>query len=139
MNSWDLKGKRALVTGGTKGIGKAIVYEFLVLGAEVLFTARNPGEVAAVEQEFLQQGYPVHGIVADVALDQDRKKVLEWIGQQWGFLDILVNNAGMNIHKRSADYSREEYMQVLEIDLLAPFEFCRALYPFCKKALALRS
>lgn len=133
MNAWDLKGKRALVTGGTKGIGKAIVHEFLLLGAEVLFTARHAGEVAAVEQEFLQLGFPAHGIVADVAIDQDRKKLLEWIDRQWTFLDILVNNAGINIRKRSADYSREEYMQVLEIDLLAPFEFCRSLLPLLQK------
>jgi Tropinone reductase 1 len=133
MNAWDLKGKRALITGGTKGIGKAIVHEFLSLGAEVLFTARHAGQVADVEREFLQPGFPAHGIVADVALHQDRKKVLEWIDGQWAFLDILVNNAGINIHKRSADYSREEYMQVLEIDLLAPFEFSRALLPLLQK------
>jgi short chain dehydrogenase len=60
INSWDLKGKRALVTGGSKGIGKAIVSEFLALGAEVLFTARQAGEIAAVEQEFRQMGYLVH-------------------------------------------------------------------------------
>jgi Tropinone reductase 1 len=129
MNSWDLKGKRAFVTGGSKGIGKAIVHEFLVLGAEVLFTARNATEVAAVELEFSQMGYPVHGSVADVGLKEDRQKLLEWIDQHWGFLDILVNNAGINIHKKSTDYSEEEYMQILNNDLLAPFELCRILLP----------
>jgi tropinone reductase I len=133
MSSWDLKDKRALVTGGTKGIGKSIVHEFLVLGAEVLFTARNAGEVAAVEQEFLQMGYPVHGSVADVAIDQDRQRLLEWIPQHWGFLDILVNNAGINIHKRSSDYSEAEYRQVLDIDLVAPFELCRLLLPLLQQ------
>jgi NAD(P)-dependent dehydrogenase (short-subunit alcohol dehydrogenase family) len=88
MNSWNLQGKRALVTGGSKGIGKAIVNEFLTLGAEVLFTARHASNVAAVEQEFRQMGFPVHGVVADVALDQDRKRLLEWINRQWGYLDI---------------------------------------------------
>ena len=112
MNAWDLKGKRALITGGTRGIGKAIVHEFLVLGAEVLFTARHEDEVAVVEQEFRQMGYTVYGRVADVVLDEDRTKLLEWIEGQRGFLDILVNNAGINIRKRTADYSRTEYMQV---------------------------
>jgi Tropinone reductase 1 len=133
MNSWDLKGKRALVTGGSKGIGKAIVSEFLALGAEVLFTARQAGEIAAVEQEFRQMGYPVHGRVADVVLGQDRQQLLEWIDREWGSLDVLVNNAGINIRKRAADYSQTEYMQVLEIDLLAAFEFCRALLPLLQK------
>ena len=133
MNSLDLEVKRALVTGGSKGIGKAIVSEFLLLGAEVLFTARHAEEVAAVEREFLQMGHSVRGTVADVVLDEDREKLLEWMGEHWGFLDILVNNAGMNIQKRSVDYSREEYMQVLEIDLLAAFEFCRSLLPLLQK------
>lgn len=134
MNAWNLKGKRALVTGGSKGIGKAIVHEFLTLGAEVLFTARRAPDVAAVEKEFRQMGHSIHGIAADAALDRDRASLLEWIAREWGFLDILVNNAGVNIHKRSADYSREEYMHVLEIDLLAPFELCRLFLPLLQKS-----
>jgi tropinone reductase I len=129
MSFWHLKGKRALVTGGSKGIGKAIVQEFLSLGAEVLFTARNADEIAAVEKEFLQMGYPVHGRVADAVKDGDRKAVLEWISRQWGFLDILVNNAGTNFHKKSVEYSEAEYMQILDVDLLAPFELSRILLP----------
>jgi Tropinone reductase 1 len=136
MSSWDLKGKRALVTGGSKGIGKAIVNEFLGLGAEVVFTARNTAEVAAVEQEFRHAGFPVHGVAADVALDQDRKKLLDWISGQWGFLDVLVNNAGMNIRKRVADYKETEYRQVLEVDLIGAFELCRALQPLLQKGHA---
>jgi Tropinone reductase 1 len=129
MNSWDLKGKRALVTGGSKGIGKAIVREFLELGAEVLFTARNVNETAAVEKEFLETGYTVHGRVADAVKEGDRQQLLDWIRRQWGFLDILVNNAGTNIHKKSVDYSEAEYMRILDVDLLAPFELSRILLP----------
>lgn len=134
MSAWDLKGKRALVTGGSKGIGKAVVHEFLTLGAEVLFTARRAPDVAAVELEFRQAGHnAVHGMVADAALDRDRTMMLERVAGLWGSVDILVNNAGINIHKRSADYSREDYMQVLEIDLLAPFELCRVFLPLLQK------
>jgi Tropinone reductase 1 len=133
MSSWDLKSKRALVTGGSKGIGKSIVHEFLELGAEVLFTARNASQVPAVEKEFSQKGYPAHGFVADVGLKEDRQKLLEWIDQHWGSLDILVNNAGINIHKKSVDYSEEEYTQILNTDLLAPFELCRILLPMLQR------
>jgi Tropinone reductase 1 len=133
MSSWSLSGKRALVTGGTKGIGRAIVDEFLALGAEVVFTARKPMEVAAVEQELRQQGHAVHGLVTDVSADEDRQRVRDWIAAHWGFLDILVNNAGINIRKRAADYSVPEYMQVIGIDLLAPFELCRGLLPLLQK------
>lgn len=130
MNSWDLNEKRALVTGGSKGIGKAIVHEFLTLGAEVLFTARNASDVSAAEKKFLQMDYRVHGFVGDVAIENDRQKLVEWVQKEWGFLDILVNNAGMNIHKKSAEYSQNEYRQVLEIDLVSPFELCRAFLPY---------
>ncbi len=133
MSSWDLQGKRALVTGGTKGIGKAIVRELLQLGAEVLFTARKVDEVAAVEEEFRQVGFLTHGKVADVTNSEDRNNVSEWIGENWGSLDILVNNAGINIRKRSVEYTHEEYMQVLEIDLLAAFEFCRMFFSLLEK------
>ena len=133
MNSWDLKGKRALVTGGSKGIGKAIVQEFLALGAEVLFTARNAEEVAAAELGFRQMNYPAHGSVADVALNQDRKKLLQWVDQQWSFLDVLVNNAGINIHKKSIEYTEAEYTKILDIDLVGPFELCRTLLPVLQK------
>jgi Tropinone reductase 1 len=82
-----------------------------------------------VEQEFSQMGYPVYGVVADVGLKDERQRLLEWIDQHWGFLDILVNNAGINIHKKSTEYSEEEYTQILNTDLLAAFELSRILLP----------
>ena len=133
MSSWDLKGKRALVTGGTKGIGKAIVLELLQLGAEVIFTARSQDEVEAVKSEFQQMGLPGHGTVADVTSKDDRNRLSGWIVDHWGALDILVNNAGINIRRRSVEYSLEEYKKVLEIDLLAAFEFCRLLFDLLQK------
>src|SRR5579862_5531522 len=102
MNSWDLKGKRALVTGGSKGIGKAVVKEFLNLGAEVLFSARNADVLASAAKEFLQMGHAVHSCVADVGTEGGREILVEWMQSRWGSLDILVNNAGVNIHKRTA-------------------------------------
>ena len=136
MQAWDLTGKTALVTGGSRGIGRAIVTEFLALGAEVLFTARGSDEVAAVE-EALKAVHPgVSGLTADVSDIGHRKKVLEWIQQKWGRVDILVNNAGINIRKASNDYTSSELMQVLDINLLAPFELCKTLFPLLVKSKA---
>lgn len=131
---WNLKNKKALVTGGSKGIGKATVLEFLKLGAEVLFTARNEKEIKLLEAELKKEGYKVTGLVADSAKTTDVKKVKEWIEENWKSLDILVNNAGINIRKKANDYSEDEFRKVLEINLLAPFEISRALYPFLKKS-----
>lgn len=129
---WKLENKRALVTGGSKGIGKATLVEFLELGAEVLFTARNENEVNSLEAELRKDGYKVTGLVADSANPKDVKRIKDWINKNWEVLDILVNNAGINIRKKANEYSEEEFRKVLEINLIAPFEISRALYPFLK-------
>lgn len=131
---WSLEGKKALVTGGSKGIGKAVVSELLELGAEVIFTARNEEAVNQVQNHFTQRDYPVHGLTADVTSITHRHRLTKWIKDQWGKLDILVNNAGINIRKPSSDYSQEEYRLVLETDLIAPFELSRGLFELLKKS-----
>lgn len=131
---WNLKGKLALVTGGTKGIGKATVMEFLALGAEVLFTARNSEDVEALEKEINSKDRKVTGFVSDVSLEKDREKLYSFIQSNWSKLDILVNNAGINIRKKAVEYSEEEFRKVIEINLMAPFELSRKLYPFLKEA-----
>ena len=131
---WKLDQKKALVTGGTKGIGKATVKQFLELGAQVLFTARNEDEIKELENELQQKGYEVKGMVADAANSQDLKKVKDWISENWGKLDILVNNAGINIRKKAGDYSEEEFRKVMEINLVAPFQISRSLFELLKNA-----
>lgn len=133
---WNLEGKTAVVTGGTKGIGKAAVLEFLKLGARVLFTARNEQDVKNLEKELQSEGYDVHGIAADSSDARDRQKIAEWIQSNWEVLDILVNNAGINIRKKALDYNEEEYRKVININLISPFELSRALYPFLEKSKA---
>ena len=133
MSNWDLKNKVALVTGGSKGIGKATVLEFLKLGARVVFTARQEEQVEALEADCRKQGFEIRGIVSDVSVAGDRNKLVSVITSDYGYLDILVNNAGINIRKRALDYSEEEYMKVLNINLIAPFELSRALFTLLSK------
>lgn len=135
MKKWDLNGRKALVTGGSKGIGKAIVAEFLELGAEVLFTARNAEEVSVVEEHFKVKGFLIYGLMADVTSIDHRQRVKKWITQKWGRLDLLVNNAGINIRKSSNEYTSEEFRRVLETDLIAPFELSTELFPLLRKSL----
>lgn len=132
---WNLKGKVAVVTGGTKGIGKATVLEFLELGAEVLFTARTEEQVRSVEKE-LQSKFKdkVYGLAADVTEKEDRNAIHTFIEEHWKKLDILVNNAGINIRKRARDYSEAEFRKVMEINLVAPFELSRKLNPWLASA-----
>ncbi len=131
---WNLQNKKALVTGGTKGIGRATVKEFLDLGAEVLFTARNNEDVTSFEKELKDAGLKATGLVADSAKTEDVEKIVKWIDSNWKKLDILVNNAGINIRKKANDYSEEEFRKVLEINLIAPFEISRKLSSFLNKS-----
>lgn len=131
---WNLKGQTAIITGGSKGIGRATVLEFLKLGAEVLFTGRNADDILKVEDEFSAEGHPVKGIVADVNKAGDRDKILQWVGNNWNAVTILVNNAGINIRKKAMDYSEDEYRQVLETNLFSPFLLARELHALLKKS-----
>ncbi|WP_340202910.1 SDR family oxidoreductase [Ascidiimonas sp. W6] len=133
---WHLKHKIALVTGGTKGIGKAIIQEFVDLGATVIFTARNEEEVKKVASDFKSKGYPVFGRKADVSVLEDRKELLEFIQKRFNRLDVLVNNAGINIRKNAVDYTEEEYRKVMDINLLAPFELSREAFLLLTKSKA---
>ena len=133
MTNWDLKDRVALITGGSKGIGKATVMEFLKLGAHVVFTARQEAHVKALETECRESGVAIWGVVSDVSDAKDRENLVSVIASRYGRLDVLVNNAGINIRKRALDYSEEEYMKILGINLIAPFELSRALFPLLRK------
>jgi tropinone reductase I len=130
MANWDLQGKRALITGGTKGIGKAIAEEFLALGAEVMIVARNKHEVDELVRVWQEQGRRVSGVVGDITKTADRTRIGEAISERWGALDTLVNNAGTNIRRKLADYSEDEIRQVIELNLFGAITLCRLCLPF---------
>jgi tropinone reductase I len=130
MANWDLKGKRALITGGTKGIGKAIAEEFSALGAEVIVVARNKHEVDELVRVWREDGRLVSGVAGDITKPADRQRIGEAIEERWGALDTLVNNAGTNIRRKLADYSEEEIRQVIELNLFGAIALCRLCLPF---------
>ncbi|HWK99688.1 MAG TPA: SDR family oxidoreductase [Parapedobacter sp.] len=124
---WNLKGRLTLVAGGSKGIGKAIVSEFLELGATVMLVARNQENIDTVESELKNERLlTLRGDVTDATF---RKTIAQSISKSWGRLDVLVNNAGMNIRKPSNELSNEELQQLMDLNLYAPFLLSRELYP----------
>lgn len=131
---WSLKGKKAFITGGTKGIGLAIVKEFLNLGAEVIFAARTASDVQKIEQELSLSFKGIKGIIADVSKPADRDKLIMEIGKKWEYLDIFVNNAGTNIRKRITEYSDDEISFLIETIYRTAIEFSRKLYPMLRKS-----
>ncbi|WP_019989177.1 SDR family oxidoreductase [Rudanella lutea] len=129
---WTLQHTHALVTGGTKGIGEAVVRQLLDLGAAVFIVARDADRLAEQVAEYRQQGYTVDGMAADVSKPGVAQTVLEAVTQRWGKLDILVNNAGTNIRKATAEYTPAEYDQVMNTNLRSAYEMCQAAYPLLK-------
>jgi tropinone reductase I len=122
MSDWTLSGKTALVSGGSKGIGRAIVQEFLGLGAEVWAVARQEKELAALVEEC--QNESLHTFSADLSSTEGIRHTLAQIPR----LDILVNNVGMNIRKKYADFSEAEFMQMMQTNLFSAFELSRQAY-----------
>jgi Tropinone reductase 1 len=135
MNSrWNLSGKKALITGATKGIGKAIAEEFLRLGAELFIVARNEKEMDLCLASWKQKGWKAQGVAADVSLKTGRQHVFTAIEKQWNGLDVLVNNVGTNIRKKVLEYSDDEYEKLMTTNMTSAFEMCRRAHPFLKKS-----
>jgi len=133
MERWKLTGKKALVTGGTRGIGRAIVQELLQFGAEVAVVARDQAVIDASVREWQEQGHSVLGIAADVSQKTDREKIVRAIEQHWQKLDILINNAGTNIRKLSMEYTDEERDFLIRTNLIAAYDLSKRCYPLLKK------
>ncbi len=133
-NRWNLKGKQALITGATRGIGRAIAEDFLSLGAEIFIIARGRENLDALIDEWKTSGFKAHGLAADASKKEDRENVFNKIGHLWNRLDILVNNVGTNIRKKTDEYTTAEYDLIMETNLTSTFEMCRLAFPFLKKS-----
>ncbi len=131
---WQLQHKKALITGGTKGIGLATAEEFLQLGAAVIIVARTPSAVKQQVETWQKQGYEAHGIALDLSNPDAVPYIVQMIQKTWGTLDVLVNNVGTNIRKKVAAYSHSEYQHIMQTNLNVVFQMCQELYPLLKKS-----
>ena len=130
MDWFRLDGKVALVTGATYGIGMAIAEALGLAGAKIAFNARHADKVAEAEAHYHELGLEAKGYVVDVT---DEAKVAELIASIEADLgttpDILVNNAGIIKRIPMHEMSVEEWRQVVDIDLTAPFIVSKAVLP----------
>lgn len=131
---WSLSGQRALVTGGTKGIGEAIVRQFLDLGASVFIVARDNDRLQQQLTNYRQQSHTVEGIAADVGQPGAADTIIGAVRSVWDGLDILVNNAGTNVRKPTAEYSPAEYDHILNTNLRSAYELSRVAYPLLRQS-----
>ena len=135
---WRLDGQLALVTGGSAGIGRAIARELLGFGADVLLAARDATGLETARAELLED-FPerdVSTFVADVADDEQRRELLDWVEDFGEGLHILVNNAGGNLTRAAVEYSEDEWRKIFEINLFSAFELSRYAHPLLTKHAA---
>lgn len=122
-----LKDKVAIVTGGTRGIGRAIVFELVQNGAKVLFTYLKSDESAGIIlDEIKELKGEAEGIKADVRLYDDAKKVAGETLNKFGRIDILVNNAGIAKDKPLATMEPSEWLDVINTNLTGYFNMAKA-------------
>ena len=127
--TWDLEGKNACVTGGTKGIGRAVVEELAELGCRKIVTcSRSPEDLEQASREWQSRGFKnIRTVVADVSTAEGREALLaacrdEFAGR--GGMQCLVNNVGSNVRKPAVEYSVDDYRKVMSTNLESCFFTC---------------
>ena len=128
---WQLNGRTALVTGASKGIGRAVAAELAGRGADLLLVARDAERLEQSRAELASAfaSRSVLAFAADVANGEDRLDLFDWINDLGCGLDLLINNAGANVRKPLLEIGLDEVRGVLETNLLSAFEMCRLAYP----------
>ncbi|MEJ5376153.1 MAG: glucose 1-dehydrogenase [bacterium] len=127
MDLFDLRGKVALVTGASRGLGRAMAKGLARAGADLVLCARSEADLATVAQEIMAMGRRAMSVYLDVLNAQSVEKMLERSLQQMGSIDILVNNAGVNIRKSVVELAEEEWDKVLDTNLKGYFLVGRAV------------
>jgi 3-oxoacyl-[acyl-carrier protein] reductase len=129
-----LSGKVAIVTGGTRGIGRAIATDLARNGADVAINYRKSADEAQIfVKELEAMGRRGLAVQADVSSFDDAQRMVEQVLQEFGRLDILVNNAGMNRDGVIWKMSEEQWDSVIAVDLKGTFNYMRAVAPIFKE------
>jgi Tropinone reductase 1 len=128
--AWQLRGRNALVTGGTRGIGRAIVSELRELGAHVTLVARTQADVDAAVREL---GDGVTGVAGDVTSSADRARIVADVRAR-GPLHVLVHNAGSNTRSPLIAYDDATIERLLALNLTSPILLSRDLHPQLRAA-----
>ena len=129
MDSFSLKGKVALITGASYGIGFAIATAYAEAGATIVFNDIRQELVDKGMAAYQEKGIEAHGYVCDVTDEAAVQAFVKQVEEEVGVIDILVNNAGIIKRIPMCEMTAEQFRQVIDVDLNAPFIVSKAVIP----------
>lgn len=127
-----LESKIAIVTGASRGLGKAIAESLAGAGAQLALVARDVAQLETVAAACRTLGGSAEVFPADLSREADIERLGAQVRARFGRVDILVNNAGMNIRKPLVEFTLEEWRQVMDTNLTSVFLMCRTFIPLMK-------
>lgn len=131
--NFTLEGKVALITGAAYGIGFAIAEAFAKAGAKIAFNCRSQKHMDQALADYKAKGIDAKGYICDCTKEEEVKNMVADIEKELGTIDILVNNAGIIKRIPMEEMSVDDFRQVIDIDLNAPFIVSKAVIPGMKK------
>jgi NAD(P)-dependent dehydrogenase (short-subunit alcohol dehydrogenase family) len=125
----NLSGKIALITGSSKGLGKAMALALGERGATIALVSRDGAKLQAVQREIESAGGKAATFIADVREEEAIGRLESEVSKKLGKVQILINNAGINVRKNLVEFSLEEWRSVIDTNLTSAFLMCRAFVP----------
>jgi NAD(P)-dependent dehydrogenase (short-subunit alcohol dehydrogenase family) len=132
MSEKKLDGKVALITGASKGLGKAMAVALSAAGARIALVSRSVEKLNEVGRAVKQAGGDARVFQADVSNEEQVRKLERDVAGAFGKVHILINNAGINIRKPLVEFTLDEWQRVLNTNLTSVFLMCRSFIPHMK-------
>lgn len=132
MSNLSLKGRTAVITGASKGLGKSMALALAGAGANLALVSRNLDGLNAVAKEARAMGIEAEAFQGDVTIEEQIRTLEKAVIGRFDKIHILINNAGINIRKAITDFTTDEWRQVMDTNLTGVFFLCRAFVPHMK-------
>lgn len=129
----DLKGKKAVITGGSRGLGKAIAIALAKEGVDVAIIGRNEDSLISAATDIAMYDTKVLYAAADVCNPTDIQDAITYFAEEFGTIDILVNNAGIGTFGTFLDMPTEEWMQIMNTNVYGIYHITKAVLPYMVK------